>query len=265
MRIRVIGRNVVVPGRLSRRAGPRRAGATPMSFTSPPGGPVVLELRSADVIHSFWVPHLVGQDGHDPGAHQSAAHRGAQARPIWRGVRRILRPRACADGAGGGRACPARLAALAGGAAPARGAPRRRGGARARPCSWLRAAPPATASPGPRPTASPGPTSAMSASRRTLGAGILPNNRGTLIGLDRRQPVDQAGQSHAELRHAPGARHGGDRGVARDAQMTSETGFDHAPLRPLPDQGPRPDGEVEELERIWCAPKGWQYLTRGQQ
>ncbi|MGX7897014.1 cbb3-type cytochrome c oxidase subunit I [Tsuneonella sp. HG222] len=41
----------------------------------------------------------------------------------------------------------------------------------------------------------------------------------------------------------------------------SETGFDHALYDRFPTQGPRPEGELEELERIWCAPKGWQYLT----
>jgi len=41
----------------------------------------------------------------------------------------------------------------------------------------------------------------------------------------------------------------------------SETGFDHALYDRFPTQGPRPEGELEELERIWCAPKGWQLLT----
>ncbi len=43
--------------------------------------------------------------------------------------------------------------------------------------------------------------------------------------------------------------------------MTSETGFDPKLYERFPTQGPRPEGELEELERIWCAPKGWQYLT----
>ncbi|WP_294303137.1 cbb3-type cytochrome c oxidase subunit I [uncultured Sphingomonas sp.] len=41
----------------------------------------------------------------------------------------------------------------------------------------------------------------------------------------------------------------------------SETGFDHALYDRFPTKGPRPEGELEELERIWCAPKGWQLLT----
>lgn len=43
--------------------------------------------------------------------------------------------------------------------------------------------------------------------------------------------------------------------------MSSETGFDPKLYDRFPITGPRPDGELEELERIWCAPKGWQYLT----
>jgi len=41
----------------------------------------------------------------------------------------------------------------------------------------------------------------------------------------------------------------------------SETGFDHDLYRQFPTQHPRPEGEVEELERIWAAPKGWALLT----
>ncbi|MBY8823506.1 cbb3-type cytochrome c oxidase subunit I [Sphingomonas colocasiae] len=43
--------------------------------------------------------------------------------------------------------------------------------------------------------------------------------------------------------------------------MKSETGFDHALYDRFPTKEARPNGEVEELERIWCAPRGWQYLT----
>ncbi|MXO76023.1 cytochrome ubiquinol oxidase subunit I [Altererythrobacter aerius] len=46
-----------------------------------------------------------------------------------------------------------------------------------------------------------------------------------------------------------------------DLPARSETGFDHALYARFPTTGPRPDGEVEELERIWCAPRGWQYLS----
>ena len=43
--------------------------------------------------------------------------------------------------------------------------------------------------------------------------------------------------------------------------MTSETGFDVSLYDRFPTHGPRPKGELEELERVWCAPKGWQFLT----
>ncbi|GGD55357.1 cytochrome ubiquinol oxidase subunit I [Erythrobacter arachoides] len=41
----------------------------------------------------------------------------------------------------------------------------------------------------------------------------------------------------------------------------SETGFDHALYDRFPTAGPRPEGELEELKRVWGAPKGWGYLT----
>ena len=43
--------------------------------------------------------------------------------------------------------------------------------------------------------------------------------------------------------------------------MTSETGFDPALYDRFPTSGRRPKGEEEELRRIWCKPKGWEYLT----
>ena len=43
--------------------------------------------------------------------------------------------------------------------------------------------------------------------------------------------------------------------------MTSETGFDHRLYERFPTRDPRPEGELEDLERIWCAPKGWQLLS----
>ena len=43
--------------------------------------------------------------------------------------------------------------------------------------------------------------------------------------------------------------------------MKSETGFDPALYDRFPTREERPPEEVEELERIWCAPKGWELLT----
>ncbi|RZJ00703.1 MAG: cytochrome ubiquinol oxidase subunit I [Brevundimonas sp.] len=43
--------------------------------------------------------------------------------------------------------------------------------------------------------------------------------------------------------------------------MSSETGFDPELYKRFPTQGPRPEGELEELEALWCAPKGWQWIS----
>ena len=43
--------------------------------------------------------------------------------------------------------------------------------------------------------------------------------------------------------------------------MKSETGFDPALYDRFPTQEERPTGELEELERIWRAPRGWGLLT----
>ena len=43
--------------------------------------------------------------------------------------------------------------------------------------------------------------------------------------------------------------------------MRSETGFDPALYDRFPTGEERPAGELEELEHIWCAPKGWRLLT----
>ena len=43
--------------------------------------------------------------------------------------------------------------------------------------------------------------------------------------------------------------------------MKSETGFDHELYERFPTDQPRPKEEVEELERVWAAPRGWGMLT----
>lgn len=43
--------------------------------------------------------------------------------------------------------------------------------------------------------------------------------------------------------------------------MTSETGFDARLYARFPTRDERPAEEEQELKRIWCAPKGWEYLT----
>lgn len=43
--------------------------------------------------------------------------------------------------------------------------------------------------------------------------------------------------------------------------MTSETGFDTRQYAHFPTEGDRPEGELEELDALWCRPKGWQWIT----
>ena len=43
--------------------------------------------------------------------------------------------------------------------------------------------------------------------------------------------------------------------------MTSETGFDPELYKRFPTREPRPEGEFEELQRVWRAPRGWAILT----
>ncbi len=45
------------------------------------------------------------------------------------------------------------------------------------------------------------------------------------------------------------------------SQFEQETGFDTALYERFPTTGARPRGEVEELEQIWCRPRGWQWIT----
>ena len=43
--------------------------------------------------------------------------------------------------------------------------------------------------------------------------------------------------------------------------MTSETGFDTSAYARFPTSGERPAGELEALEKAWCRPRGWQWIT----
>lgn len=149
----------------------------------PVGEPVVLELRSADVIHSFWVPHLSGKKDMIPG--RKLLLRIQADRPgRYGGV--------CAEYCGGPHALMGFVAV-----AHERGEwDRWVAGRRTRQATGL-----STGSdmPGRRifmesgcgachriagteANGLAGPDLSHVASRLTLGAGILPNNRGTLIG-----------------------------------------------------------------------------------
>jgi cytochrome c oxidase subunit 2 len=148
----------------------------------PAGRPVVLELQSADVIHSFWVPRLSGKLDMIPGR-RNLMRIQADRPGIYGGQ--------CAEFCGGphalmgftviahapeqfARLMQARLArqAAAAPAVTARGAQLFESTGCAA-CHRI-AGTPANGLAGPDLT--------HVGSRRTLGAGILPNNRGTLMG-----------------------------------------------------------------------------------
>lgn len=148
----------------------------------PAGRPVVLELESADVIHSFWVPRLSGKLDMIPGR-RNLMRIQADAPGVFGGQ--------CAEYCGGphalmgftvvahppgdfARFMEARLARE-------RAAPETAGSAGARlfdaaGCSACHRIAGTSAN------GLAGPDLTHVGSRRTLGAGILPNNRGTLMG-----------------------------------------------------------------------------------
>jgi len=43
--------------------------------------------------------------------------------------------------------------------------------------------------------------------------------------------------------------------------MSSETGFDTRLYERFPTRGPRPKDELAKLEAVWCAPRGWEWIT----
>ncbi|GGC02289.1 cytochrome c oxidase subunit II [Novosphingobium endophyticum] len=148
----------------------------------PVGEPVVLELRSADVIHSFWVPHLSGKKDMIPGrklflrvqADKAGRYGGvcaeycggphalmgfvavAHERAAWEGW--LAERHAAQAAAPAGPAMPGRRIFLESGC----GACHRVAGTEANGLI--------------------GPDLTHVGSRLTLGAGILPNNHGTLMG-----------------------------------------------------------------------------------
>ena len=149
----------------------------------PTGRPVVLELRSADVVHSFWVPRLSGKLEMIPGR-TNIMRIQADIAGTFGGQ--------CAEYCGGPHALmgfvvvahpPAQFAALmARRRAPS--APAGLDAEAARGAGLFRATGCAACHriAGSDANGLAGPDLSHVASRRTLGAGILPNNRGTMIG-----------------------------------------------------------------------------------
>lgn len=147
----------------------------------PAGQPVVLELESADVIHSFWVPRLSGKLDMIPGR-RNLMRIQADASGVFGGQ--------CAEYCGGPHALmgftviahePARFAQLMQARLTPAQAPAAATSAGARlfdtaGCSACHR----IAGTGANGLA--GPDLTHVGARRTLGAGILPNNRGTMMG-----------------------------------------------------------------------------------
>ena len=72
--------HVVVGGALPRPGHAARSSSPPTRSTFPSGGRCTWRWPARDVIHSFWVPALGRQDGHDPGPHPAPAAVGRPAR-----------------------------------------------------------------------------------------------------------------------------------------------------------------------------------------
>lgn len=147
----------------------------------PAGRPILLELESADVIHSFWVPRLSGKLDMIPGR-RNVMRIQADAPGIFGGQ--------CAEFCGGAHALmgftviahePARFARLIQARMKREQSPPIAGGGGARLFETAGcAACHRIARTGANGLA--GPDLTYVGTRRTLGAGILPNNRGTLMG-----------------------------------------------------------------------------------
>ncbi len=149
----------------------------------PVGRPVVLELESGDVIHSFWVPRLAGKLDMIPGRRNIIRIQADQP-GVFGGQ--------CAEYCGGPHALMgfvvvahpqqrfdqlmrSRLAR----AAAASATPQAAQGARLFQSSGCAACHRIAGTPA---NGLAGPDLTFVGSRRTLGAGILPNNRGTMMG-----------------------------------------------------------------------------------
>lgn len=160
----------------------REAVQTANEIRIPAGRPVAFELQSGDVIHSFWVPRLAGKLDMIPGR-RNVLRLQADAPGVYRGQ--------CAEYCGGPHALmglvvvalpPAEfeawLAREAAPAAPPGDAMRAQGLAVFRrnacdTCHTVRGA---------QANGLAGPDLTHVGARTTIGAGILPNNQGTLAG-----------------------------------------------------------------------------------
>ena len=147
----------------------------------PAGRPVVLELESADVIHSFWVPRLSGKLDMIPGRRNLMRIQadapgvfGGQCAEYCGGPHALMGFTVIAhDPAGFARLMRARLAREGAAAAPVTAGARLFETTGCAACHRIA---------GTGANGLAGPDLTHVGSRRTLGAGILANNRGTLMG-----------------------------------------------------------------------------------
>ncbi len=149
--------------------------ATANEIRIPVGRTVEVALRSADVLHSFWVPALAGKLDLVPGRTNRLRLARRPAGRLPRPVRRVLRRAARADGVprrGGGARTPS--------SAGASGSARRR--ARGERCSFLARCAACHAVRGTPAAGTLGPDLTHVGSRLAIGAGILPNNAGAIAG-----------------------------------------------------------------------------------
>ena len=144
----------------------------------PAGQPVLLELESSDVVHSFWVPRLSGKLDMVPGRRNIL--------PIQADTPGVFAGQ-CAEYCGGPHALmgfvviahePAEFALLMAGRRTKRPAGSAEGAAlfRSTGCAACHRIAGTDAN------GLAGPDLTYAGSRRSLGAGILPNNRGTMMG-----------------------------------------------------------------------------------
>ena len=144
----------------------------------PAGQPVLLELESNDVVHSFWVPRLSGKLDMVPGRRNIL--------PIQADTPGVFAGQ-CAEYCGGPHALmgfvviahePAEFALLMAGRRTKRPAGSAEGAAlfRSTGCAACHRIA------GTHANGMAGPDLTYAGSRRSLGAGILPNNRGTMMG-----------------------------------------------------------------------------------
>ncbi|MGY4436134.1 heme/copper-type cytochrome/quinol oxidase subunit 2 [Bradyrhizobium sp. F1.13.1] len=92
---------------------PHQSFVTANEIRIPTGQPVKVELESADVIHSFWVPSLTGKMDLIPGAEERAAIHGEERGHLSRAMRRVLRDPARPYGVRRDRDVARRVRALA--------------------------------------------------------------------------------------------------------------------------------------------------------